>query len=240
MTAGSIVQRSWRSFIGGRLPRPPRAVERGRHGYSLWQRAWASFIGFDLPTRLGGTPAFATLPPPHREQSPNRQPAGRIASGWFALPTLPSAGTLTAGGVDAVALETSSPDGRVEFLVRHHGIDGADYRLELILRGGDIDEPLVTAIRYTQPDGGERVLFVPVFQGQFGPPASYVQLPGFGAGTAWTAAFPAFVDLGTTWDAATVAASVRAALNEATREAWRQLRELVDDDVRNAIDGALR
>ncbi|MFJ9714147.1 hypothetical protein [Streptomyces sp. NPDC101234] len=139
-----------------------------------------------------------------------------------------------------MALETSSPDGRVGFLVRHDGIDGSDYSLELVLRGVDIDEPVVSAIRYTQPDGRERMLLVPVVQGQFGPPASYVRLPGFGGDTAWTAAVLPSVDLGTAWDAATVADSVRAALNEATRDAWRQLREFVDDDVRNVIDGALR
>ncbi|MCZ1014412.1 hypothetical protein [Streptomyces noursei] len=112
--------------------------------------------------------------------------------------------------------------------------------MELVLRGVDVDGPLVSAIRYTQPDGRDRVLLVPVIQSQFGPPASLVRLPGFGDDTAWTAAVPSSVALDTAWDAATVADSVRAALNEATRDAWRQLRELVDDDVRSVIDGALR
>lgn len=43
----------------------------------------------------------------------------------------------------------------------------------------------------------------------------------------------------TDWDAATVADSVRAALNEATRDAWRQVREIVGDDLRATIDGEL-
>jgi hypothetical protein len=48
------------------------------------------------------------------------------------------------------------------------------------------------------------------------------------------------VSPGTTWDAATVDDSVRAALNEATRDAWRQVRQLVEDDSRGVIDEALR
>jgi hypothetical protein len=228
-------------------------VERGRDGYPLRQRVWASFIGFDLPARSGTVPTSeeaAVIPRPSPQalrapQAPqderrSRQQAGRLRSGWFALPPLPSASALTAAGGDPVVLETSSPDSRVGFLVRRRGIVEPEYSLELVVRGVDALRPLVSAISYPQPDGSERVLLVPVVQGRFGPAASYVRLPGFGVDTAWSATDLSPVALGTAWDGATVNDSVRAALNEATRDAWRQVRELVEDDVRGVIDSALR
>jgi hypothetical protein len=43
----------------------------------------------------------------------------------------------------------------------------------------------------------------------------------------------------TAWDAETVATSVHAALNEATRDAWRRVQELVGDDLSRVIGGQL-
>jgi hypothetical protein len=139
-----------------------------------------------------------------------------------------------------VLLEASSPDGLVAILVRSRGAERSEYSLELVVHGTDATLPLVSEISYTQADGHERLLLVPVAQGRFGPPASYVRLPGFGADREWRAAVPSPVLPSTTWDTTTVADSVRAALNEATRDAWRQVRELVGDDLRDVIDGALR
>ncbi len=240
-----IGRRSWQSFTGGRLPRLARTVERGRHGYSLWHRAWASFIGFDLSARPGTpiaaeAPAVAPWPSAVAGSSQGRRVGRPAPGGWLTMPPLPSSGALTAAGGDAVVLEASSPDGRAGFLVRRLGTLEAEYSLELVLHGVDAARPLVCAITYTQSDGSERVLLVPVVQGKFGPPASFVRLPGLSVDTAWTATVPAPVAPGATWEAATVAASVRAALNDATRDAWRHLREHVDDDVRATIEGALQ
>jgi hypothetical protein len=140
-----------------------------------------------------------------------------------------------------VVLEASSPDGAARFLVRSTGAIVPAYELELVLRGVDATLPLVSAVRYTGASGNQQVLLVPVAQGRLGSPASLVQLPDFTADSAaaWTASAPTLVTSSVTWDAATVASSVRAALNEATREGWRQVRELVGDDLRSVIDGEL-
>ncbi|MGW0883141.1 hypothetical protein [Streptomyces sp. NPDC002671] len=247
MSAGSLAQRSWRSFLGRGRPHRRRTVGRGRDGYTLRQRFWASFIGRDLPpTTLGTVPtpeAPAGSARPSSPQSTRSQvPAGRLEPGWFALPPLAGAGGLTAAGGDAVILEASSPDGGARFLLRSQGTVRPEYRLELVLHGVDAARPLVSSVRYTTASGSEQVLLVPVVQRRFGPPASLVRLPGFTVGpasTEWTAHAPAPVASSTAWDAQTVAASVRAALNEATRDAWRQVRELVSDELRRAIDGEL-
>ncbi|MFG3410145.1 hypothetical protein [Streptomyces sp. NPDC048142] len=246
MSAAVVARRWWKSFIGGRQPRLPRTAERGRDGYSLLLRIWASFIGLDLtPARRGTVPtpkASIVRPQPDAlgERSRNGRQGGAVAPGWFALPPLVAVGGLAAAGSDAVVLETSSPDGRARFLVRGRGDLGPGYSLELVLHGVDAAEPVVSTVKYPRADGNEQVLLVPVAQGQVGPPASYVRLPGFAAETAWTACAPAPVTSGAAaWDAATIADSVRAALNEATRDAWRRVGELVGGDLRSVIEGDL-
>ncbi|KJY41815.1 hypothetical protein VR41_10775 [Streptomyces sp. NRRL B-1568] len=241
MSSGSIARRSWMSFTGGRRPGLPRTVERGRAGYALWQRLWASFIGLDLPPRPGAAPACHTFAPAPEEQSGKRPPASPFAPGWFALPRLPATRTLSAAGGDSVVLEASSPDGRTGFLVRRHGSGEPEYSLELVVRGADdAARPLLSTVTYRQPGEGERVLLVPVAQGRFGPAAAYVRLRGFDAGTTWAATTPSPVSPDTDWDLGVVAVSIPAALNEATRDAWRRIREFVNDEVRDVIDGALR
>ncbi|MFC1437983.1 hypothetical protein ABUW04_06900 [Streptacidiphilus sp. N1-10] len=243
-----IARRAWESFTGSVMPRHVPLAARGREGYTLWRRTWASFIGFDLPDRRNTLPTAArsrgAAPVAQATASgrlPSDQPlAGRLSPGMFVLPQLRSGSVLAAAGADAVALETSSPDGRARFLVRPGGLAESPYSLELVLSGVDASRPLMSTISYIQSDGFERVLLVPVLQGPFGPPASFVRLPGWGVDTPWQAAVAVTVTPGTAWDAAAVADSVRAALNEATRGAWRRIRELVDDDLRDAIDRALR
>lgn len=233
MSAGSVARRSWRSFTGGRRTGVPGTVERGRAGYRLWQRAWASFIGVDLRPRSGTVSTHVLA-----ERSGDRLPAGPPAPGRFALPRLPAAGALSAAGGDSVVLEASSPDGRAGFVVRRHGSGQHEYSLELVVPDADA-RPLLTTVTYRQPDEDERVLLVPVVRGPFGPAAAYVRLRGFGPGTTWAATTPAPATPGADWDLSAVADSVAAALNEATRDAWRRVRELVNDEVRAVIDAAL-
>ncbi|MEU9946210.1 hypothetical protein [Streptomyces lavendulae] len=245
MNASPLTRRSWRSFIGARPPGTPRTVGRGRAGHTLWQRVRASFLGFDLPVLPAPTAAPRTPDIVPRqsagEGSRNRRPDVRPALGWFELPVLSPGGALTAAGGDAVVLEAASPDGRVAFLVRSAGEGEPSYSLELVLRGGDAGaQPLMCLIRYARPDGRMRELLVPVVRGPVGPAASYVRLPEFCIGAAWTASVSTPVGPESDWGTDTVTTSIGAALNEATREAWRRVREHVGEGLRSVIDGALR
>lgn len=241
MTTGSVLARSWRSFTGRTLPYSPPPPGHGRNGHSLGQRVWASFTGVELRPARGRTaaPAPVVLPQP-RPAPPDRPRAVALAPGWFALPQLPQAGGLAAASGDSVLIEASSPDGSARFLVRGPGVADPDHRLELIVDTAGADRPLMTAVGYTDPDGIGHLLLVPVVRGRFGPPAAYVRLPGFDAGSTLTASDAHPVGPESSLDAEQVAVSVRAAVNEATREAWRQVRELLaDDSLRAVIDREL-
>ncbi|MEW2176645.1 hypothetical protein AB0890_09970 [Streptomyces sp. NPDC005406] len=98
----------------------------------------------------------------------------------------------------------------------------------------------MTTVRYVGGAGSERVLLVPVVRGRFGPAASYVRLPGF-AGEEWTASVATPVGPDSTWAVETVTLSVGASLNDATRDAWREVRALISDaGLRRVIDQELR
>jgi len=254
MTASSVAGRMWRSFLGGRRAYRPRPAGRGRDGYTVWQRFWASFTGLNLPPGPFVALSAPDAPTAHsnRRVQPEFRPdppsgplvPGRLPPGWFALPAFPQAGGLLAAGSDSVVVQESSPDGGATFLVRASGSGHTEYTLELVLRNADVGSPLVGAVRYVTADGGEQVLLVPVVQGRFGPPASLVRLLGFTARSAagWAALAPvpiASLAFLTARDDGTVAASVRAAANESTRDAWRQVRDLVADDLSRVIVGEL-
>ncbi|MET8027607.1 hypothetical protein [Streptomyces avermitilis] len=233
MTRGSVARRFWSSVTTGRRAASSLAGGRDRAGYALWQRTWASFTGINLPPRPGHAPDVAPrLTPASRPQT---APA---AAGWFGLPSLPAAGALTASGSDTVVLEAPSPDGRAVFVLRRTGDRTAEYALELVVRD-TADQPELATVTYTRPDGEEHTLLVPVAPSRFGPAASLIRLNGFTAGSTWQAHGPAPVPEDPDWPPATVAHSVRAARNEATREAWRRVGECTGQGVRDTIDGAL-
>ncbi|KJY34696.1 hypothetical protein VR45_16230 [Streptomyces sp. NRRL S-495] len=249
MAADSVARRSWRSFTGGTVAHRPLAGARAREGYTLRQRLWASFIGADLPAGplVAGPLVAGTVSPgepagnrnPEPEAARDRSRSRPIAPGWFSLPQLPRAGGLAAAGGDTPLLEAASPDGTARFLVRSHGIPPG-YSLELVVHGVEGTVPLMTVVEYSSLVGPEQVLLVPVVRGRFGPAASYVRLPGFG-GEGWRASVTAPVGPDSTWDGATVALSVGAALNDATRDTWRQVRALITDvGLRRVIDQELR
>lgn len=240
MSDNPLARRSWRSLTNATPAlRTPSGV-RAREGYTLRQRFWASFIGADLPTR--NAPNESVLPEqPAREPTVPTSEQPRISgSGWFPLPHLPSGAGLAAAGSDTVLLEARSPDGKVQFLVRGNDDSGAGYNLELVVREIDGAELLMTALRYNEGgDGLEKALLVPVMRPHFGPAASYVRLPGF-TGKGWTASAPIPVRAADAWDVATVTLSVRSALNDATRDAWRKVRALISDaELRSVIDEEL-
>ncbi|MFD9869080.1 hypothetical protein ACFXI8_26525 [Streptomyces niveus] len=232
MTRESVTRRSWSSFTtAGRRAASP-VGRRERAGYGLWQRAWASFAGITLPPRPGHAP-----PMPARREEPAGRPQPAPA-GWFTLPPLPAGGALTASGSDAVVLETSSPNGRAVFVLRRTVDEKADYLLELVVRG-IADQPELAVVTYTRPDGEEHTLLIPVASSSFGPAASFVGLSGFSANSAWRATGPAPVPVDPDWPLVTVAHSVRAAANEATRAAWRRVGECAGQEIRDTIDRAL-
>ncbi|MFE4357844.1 MULTISPECIES: hypothetical protein [unclassified Kitasatospora] len=137
-------------------------------------------------------------------------------------------------------LEASSPDGTARFLVRTWGDSAPEYSLELVVHGVEGAAPLMAAVKYVGGAGAEQVVLVPVARGRFGPAASYVRLPGF-AGEEWAASVAAPVGPGSTWDVATVMLSVGASLNDATRDAWREVRALISDvGLRHVIDRELQ
>jgi hypothetical protein len=124
--------------------------------------------------------------------------------------------------------------------VHGRGESVLEYSLELVVRDVEGTAPLMTAVRFSSLVGPERVLLVPVVRGRFGPAASYVRLPGF-TGKGWTASVAAPVGPDSAWDVATVALSVGASLNDATRDAWRVVRALISDaGLRRVIDQELR
>ncbi|MDG4764459.1 hypothetical protein O7632_10135 [Solwaraspora sp. WMMD406] len=223
---GSVARRSWQSFVGTPLPRSA-SVGRGREGYGLWRRVWASVIGRDL-IRVETAPVVPRVPSVVR----------RRVTGWFGLPTVPTSGALAAAGEDGIVLEASPVDGSVLFLVR--GV-GFDYRLEVVLRGGGESGPVAVSIRYATVNGGEeRELIVPMFYGSIGPSAGYVRLPGFGPGAAWTARGPEPVVSDPGWSDETVTGSIRAAHNEATRQAWRRIGAILGGRLGGLISEVLR
>ncbi|MYQ39863.1 hypothetical protein GTW61_16625 [Streptomyces sp. SID4921] len=132
----------------------------------------------------------------------------------------------------------SSPDSRAVFILRRVGDATAEYGLELVLR--DVtDQPELATVRYTRLDGEQRTLLIPVSPSPVGPTASFVRLEGFTAGSTWQATGPTAVPGNPGWPSATLADSVRAAYNEATREAWRQVSERTGQGTRETISGAL-
>ncbi|WP_248958625.1 hypothetical protein [Sphaerisporangium perillae] len=239
--SASFLRRYWSSLTDSGPPRDASPAGRGRHGYTFGQRYWASLIGVDLPIRPEGATArdVRAVAAPRSPRPARTEPAtGHPAARWFSLPALTEPAGLLAADDESVAAEAASPDGRTEFFLRRRDAAGADHTLEVVLR--DFDElPAVISVRYRQA-GGERELLVPMARQDIGPATAQIALPGFDGGTGWEASVPMVVDGTAAWEPATVATSAGAALNEATRDAWRQVRDLVSDDLRRAIDGALR
>lgn len=242
MSDGPLTRRSWRSLTNATPALRTSTGVRAREGYTLRQRFWASFIGADLPAGNLLTESVARERSAEYPTVSAREQPRTSGPGWFPLPLLPSGAGLAAAGSDTVLLEARSPDGKVQFLVRGQGDSGAGYSLELVVRDLDGAELLMTTVRYSEGggEGPERALLVPVLRARFGPAASYVRLPGF-TGEGWGASAPIPVRAADVWDVAAVTLSVRSALNDATRDAWREVRALISDaGLRGVIDEELR
>lgn len=236
MSGASFLRRYWDRLTNADVARVAPSAGRGRRGYTFGQRYWASFVGADLPVRseqATGQTMYGATP------SDSSRRTDRAGTHWFLLPQFPEPDGLLASDDEAVVVEAASPDGRAEFFVRRHPTARAEFTLDVVLR--EFPElPAAISVRYTSAAGGERTLLIPMAGQDLGPATAQIALPGFDGGSGWAASVPVPVTERTAWEAATVADSVEAAVNEVTRDAWRQVRELVSEDLRLTIDEALR
>jgi hypothetical protein len=235
-----FARRYWNRLTAAGASGGSPAAGRGRTGYGFWQRYWAAFIAADLPVRQetasagGGSPAAVPRSPGSARLL---TAAGQERAGWFTLAPLPGPAGLRAGDDDDVIVEMASPDGRVEFFVRRSGIAPDLYRIEVVVRDADA-LPAVIIIRYETADE-EQLLLVPVTAQNLGPAVSQVELPGIQPGRNWEASGPLRIDPAA-WDEDTVTRSVHAAVNEATRNAWRQVGDTLAEPMKQMINRALQ
>jgi len=236
VTRTSFARRYWDSLTGA-VSGVVTGTERARDGYSFWERYWASLTVSKLPPRPTQATKDAQRPTTTAIRTRDWPTAILPESPWFPLPPVQAAVGLRASDDDDVLATAISPGG-VEFFVRQSHDAPARYRVEVVVRQNE-DLPALVRIRYPTA-AGQRVLLVPVAGPQFGAAASQVELPGMQSGTPWEAAGPEPVASATEWEVDAVADSIQAAASEATRGAWRAVRDAARDDLRSVIDRFLR
>jgi hypothetical protein len=116
---------------------------------------------------------------------------------------------------------------RAEAVLVLHREDADAFLLEVIPDTVDGSVRFVS-VHYGDTDGYERVLIIP-FLG-----AGLARLHGYAASLPWEASLPGPADQLLAWDLETVAASVHAAVNNATRRAWKTISDRVPG-LRDAI-----
>ena len=246
MSTASFARRCWNAFTGITTQETAsRSLTTGRQvaGYGFGQRCWAAFVGLDLPA----LPMSALAQPAvltsvsgrsHQARSNSVQPTPpRSAGGWLPLWPQVASSSLRADDGDGLMAEFRSPDGRIDYFIRRLSVSQERYRLEVVVRDAE-SLPAVISVRSTQTKDG-RVLLVPVVRSEWGPSAAQIDLVGFDS-AAWEASGLALVDQAMVWDTSVVVASVGAAANEATRNAWRRVGEIVTEDMRRVITEALQ
>jgi hypothetical protein len=115
-------------------------------------------------------------------------------------------------------LRATLPDSQADLILHREGV--ADYLLEVVLRFVP-ERLLVIAVRYGTSGGGEELVLIPVRRD------ALARLAGYAPRSPWQASAPAPPDQVQVWDASTVAHSVHAAVNNATRDAWREIGSVV-------------
>jgi hypothetical protein len=237
VTGSSVARRYWRLLTGSRTVPESLVAGRGRVGYSFGQRYWASLVGVILPAvedaKGARSRAHFSAPSQRVRTMPTADPG---LGGWFLLPGLRVPAILQAGDESRVIAEAATPGGRAEFFVRRGGTSRR-YVLEVVLRDFD-DLPGVVFVRYGTAHGG-RLLIVPLTEAEIGPPSAQVELAGIDVSKRWEVLGPLSADQAATWDADTVAASVSAAANEATREAWRWVSGSLGPELQRLIERTL-
>ena len=236
MTGPSAARRYWRSFTRTEGVPEVQVAERGRVGYSFGQRYWAAFIGVVLPVAEDDGRAQAPISPPSRAGR-GLPTAERAVQRGFLLPDLRLASYRASPQGSAIAA-AATPDGLTEFYVFPGGRPGW-YLLEVVFRGAG-SLPAVVTVRYRTIEGGEQVLLVPLGLSKIGAPSAQVRLAGVDDSKNWEVSEPVPASRDSAWDAGTVTASAKAAANEATREAWRQVSTMLTPDLQQVIREALR
>jgi len=156
--------------------------------------------------------------------------------GRFVLPLPPEPGAVAAAGRGERAIvRAQDADGQLEYLLHRANPPELDYKLEVLLRAFTDLPTVVTVWYHGSRERTERTLFIPVTHAPFGPPSSMVRLSNFDPGAPWYGSAPVAAARVQTWDPTVVRASVAAAANESTFQAWRDVTPLVDEDVRQLI-----
>ena len=232
VTRPPFARRYWNSLTGA-VSDVVTGNERARDGYTFRERYWASLTVSNLPPRPTQAMQDAWHSMPTTRFPDHSLTATVPKDAWFPLPPVPAIAGLRAGDDDDILASESLLDG-VEFFVRAGHGDFARYRVEVVLRKNE-ELPAIVKIRYPIATG-HRVLLVPVAGAPFGAAASQVELPGLEALTPWEASRPEQVADAIERPADVVVDSIRAAASEATRDAWRTVRDNAHDDLQAVID----
>lgn len=171
--------------------------------------------GYGFWARYWASLTLSDLPSHPPRPSPERAFSGPLA------PMMAASG-------NQVLTESSSPDGKVVFFLR------AENLLEAVLRDAEA-APALVSVRY-----GSQLLVIPLFPQPFGPPTAQLRLPEFEPGTHWESSAMLPWKQDETWTAETISVSAAAAVNQTTKHSWRQVRELVSENLATVIDTALR
>lgn len=135
----------------------------------------------------------------------------------FALPQARRQAELAAAGKSqgTAILKTTLPDAQARLILHRERHGG--YLLEIEAGGHpEAEVPLALAVRYGTGDGGEGLVVIPAR------PSSLGRLPGFSPAHPWQVSLAAAAGL-RALGADAIAFSVRAAGNNATRRAWREI-----------------
>ena len=216
------------------VPGPPPA-KRGREGYTFWERYLAAFLAIDLPVKASVATSFAALGGAPARPGATRPSSGGSA-GWIQMPSLPVPASLYAGTDSAVVQTMELVDATLRIRSREQA-GSAQFRIEVVA-SHRVGLPAVVAVRFAV-NRGQRLLLVPLAAPLLGQPTAQANLVGLESGVAWDAREPVTVEDVPDWDENVVSESVRAAASEATRRAWREIRDLIGGVLGQIIDREL-
>ena len=112
-----------------------------------------------------------------------------------------------------------------------HRQRGGSYLVEIDLGADRTDQPVIITVRFRREDGSDESVMIPVQR------SGLARLDGFSPVEPWQASLPAVTQL-PALAAASVASSVRAAANNATRRAWSDLGAMMPE-IRQVIEQEL-
>jgi hypothetical protein len=174
-----------------------------------------------------GTAAFGRLPGGEWRLWRIR---GRRGAPDLALPLPRSQAGLAAAGKSAgsAVVTVVLPDSETRLTLHRERHGGYDVEVNRPALAG---QPLILAVRYGTEDGGEGLVVVPARH------TGLARLDGFSPASPWEVSFTTAASL-PVLGAVTVIASVRAAANNATKRAWREIASGMPE-VHDVIDAGL-